>query len=68
MSQYALTGEQKALREATRKFAQGYLVGAAAKTEREGTDFPVSVLQEMAKQGVLGLDVPAEYGGRASTR
>ena len=64
MSQYALTGEQKALREATRKFAQGYLVGAAAKTEREGTDFPVSVLQEMAKQGVLGLDVPAEYGGQ----
>ncbi len=64
MSQYALTGEQKALREATRKFAQGYLVGAAAKTEREGTDFPVSALQEMAKQGVLGLDVPAEYGGQ----
>ncbi len=64
MSQYALTEDQKALREATRKFAQGYLVAAAAKTEREGTDFPVSALQEMAKQGVLGLDVPTEYGGQ----
>jgi alkylation response protein AidB-like acyl-CoA dehydrogenase len=64
MSQYALTEEQKALREATRKFAQGYLAQAAAKTEREGTDFPVSALKEMAKQGVLGLDVPTEYGGQ----
>ena len=64
MSQYALTEEQKALREATRRFAQGYLVEAAAKTEREGTDFPVEVLQVMAKQGVLGLDVPLEFGGQ----
>jgi acyl-CoA dehydrogenase len=64
MSQYALTEDQKALREATRKFAQGYLVEAAAKTEREGTDFPVSALQEMARHGVLGLDVPTEYGGQ----
>ncbi len=64
MSQYALTEEQKALREATRKFAQGYLFQAAAKTEREGADFPVSALEAMAKQGVLGLDVPAEYGGQ----
>ena len=64
MSQYALTEEQRALREATRRFAQGYLVEAAAKTEREGADFPVTALQAMARQGVLGLDVPAEYGGQ----
>ncbi len=64
MSQYALTEEQKALREATRKFAQGYLFEAAAKTERDGADFPVSALEAMAKQGVLGLDVPTEYGGQ----
>jgi len=64
MSQYSLTDDQKALREATRKFAQGYLFEAAAKTEREGADFPVSALEAMAKQGVLGLDVPAEYGGQ----
>jgi len=64
MSQYALTPDQKALREATRKFAQGYLVPEAAKTERAGTDFPASALQEMARHGLLGLDVPAEYGGQ----
>ena len=64
MSQYTLTDDQKALREATRRFAQGYLVEAASRTEREGADFPVEALQAMARQGVLGLDVPAEYGGQ----
>ena len=64
MSQYELNGDQKALREATRRFAQGYLVAEAAKTEREGIDFPASALQEMAKHGLLGLDVPTEYGGQ----
>lgn len=64
MTQYQLSEEQKQLREAARKFAQGYLASAAAETERSGTDFPTPVLHEMAKQGLLGLDVPTEYGGQ----
>lgn len=64
MTQYQLSGEQKQLREVARKFAQGYLVRAAAETERAGTDFPAAALHQMARQGFLGLDVPAEYGGQ----
>ncbi len=64
MSQYALTEEQKQLREAARKFAQGYLAPAAAETERAGVDFPAAALKQMAKQGFLGLDVPVEFGGQ----
>jgi len=64
MSQYALTEEQQQLREAARKFAQGYLAPAAAETERAGVDFPAAALKEMAGHGFLGLDVPSEYGGQ----
>ncbi len=64
MTQYRLTDEQKQLREAARRFAQGYLAAKAADTEKKGIDFPQEALREMAKHGFLGLDVPAEYGGQ----
>lgn len=64
MSQYQLSDAQLQLREAARRFAQGYLAGAAAETERTGADFPVAVLKEMARHGFLGLDVPVEFGGQ----
>lgn len=64
MSSYCLTDEQKALREAAREFAQGYLAPRAMEVERAGADFPADALKEMAKHGFLGLDVPTEYGGQ----
>lgn len=64
MSQYSLTEEQKQLREAARRFSQKYLAPKAMETEKAGADFPQEVLREMARNGFLGLDVPAEYGGQ----
>jgi alkylation response protein AidB-like acyl-CoA dehydrogenase len=64
MSAYRLTEEQVALREAARRFAQGYLAPQAMKVEDAGMDFPGEALREMAKHGFLGLDVPTEYGGQ----
>ena len=64
MSAYRLTEEQVALRDAARRFAQGYLAAQAMKVDEAGTDFPAEVLTEMSKHGFLGLDVPTEYGGQ----
>jgi alkylation response protein AidB-like acyl-CoA dehydrogenase len=64
MNAYRLSDEQKALREAARRFAQGCLAPMAAKVEQAGVEFPKEALSEMARNGFLGLDVPTEYGGQ----
>ena len=64
MTQYQFSEEQRALREAARSFAQGVLIPAAAENERTGEEFPKAILRDMAKHGMLGLDVPVEYGGQ----
>lgn len=61
---YALTEDQLALKEAARAFSAGILFDAAARTEREQADFPSDILLAMAQQGLLGLDVPEEFGGQ----
>ena len=53
MNAYSLTDEQKALREAARQFAQGYLAPMAAKVEQAGAEFPKEALLEMARNGFL---------------
>lgn len=64
MTQYQFSEEQRALREAARSFAQGVLIPAAAENERTGEEFPKAILRDMARHGMLGLDVPTEYGGQ----
>ena len=64
MTQYQFSEEQRALREAARSFAQGVLIPAAAENERTGEEFPKAILRDMARHGMLGLDVPVEYGGQ----
>lgn len=64
MAPYELTTDQKSLREVTRKFAREVLHDAAMQTEKAGTDFPDGILRRMAGLGLLGLDVPAAYGGQ----
>jgi alkylation response protein AidB-like acyl-CoA dehydrogenase len=63
-AQYSLTEDQQALRQATRAFAHGVLFAAAAETEKTQAEFPSEMLLAMARQGLLGLDVPPEYGGQ----
>jgi alkylation response protein AidB-like acyl-CoA dehydrogenase len=64
MNLYRLSEDQLQLREAARRFAHGYLAAQAAETERNGADFPAQVLKDMARHGLLGLDVPVAYGGQ----
>lgn len=64
MPQYSLTDDQHALRQATRHYAAGVLCPAATQVEKEQVEFPAEVLLDMAKQGLLGLDVPEQYGGQ----
>lgn len=61
---YSLSGDQLELRHATRTYAQKVLFPAAAECEREQSDFPSETLLAMSRQGLLGLDVPEEFGGQ----
>lgn len=61
---YDLTEDQRSLREAARKFSYDYLFSLAAETERAGTQFPAEAIRKMGEMGLLGLDVPTEYGGQ----
>ncbi len=60
---FRLTDEQRALREAARKYAQERLPKLAAEIERTGTPPSRELIREYATQGFLGINVPAEYGG-----
>jgi alkylation response protein AidB-like acyl-CoA dehydrogenase len=64
MAAYELSQDHRALRDAARKFAQDVLHPASMETEKAGRDFPSDLLRQMGELGLLGLDIPAEYGGQ----
>lgn len=64
MTVYQLTEEQQELGHAARKFAHEVLAPAALTNEQVDAQFPQEMLQEMAKLGFIGLDIPREYGGQ----
>lgn len=57
-----LTEQQKMIREMARKFAQDRLAPNAARWDREA-HFPRDELAEMGRLGLMGMNVPAEWGG-----
>ncbi|MFT3689228.1 acyl-CoA dehydrogenase family protein [Paenirhodobacter sp.] len=57
-----LTGEQEALREAARAFAQGVLAPGAAARDRDHS-FPVAEIRQMGELGFMGMLVPETWGG-----
>ncbi len=57
-----LSDEQQLLQRMTRDFATQRLRPLAAETDRQGL-FRVDVLREMAALGLMGINVPAAYGG-----
>lgn len=60
--EFALTGEQEALKELARKFAQKELSpGAAERDEKE--EFSRESFDKMAELGFAGMFCPEEYGG-----
>src|ERR1700733_12992060 len=59
---FALSAEQRELKEATVAFARGELDQDLAKRDEEG-EFPLEAWRACAKFGIQGLPVPAELGG-----
>src|SRR5258707_15781420 len=56
-----LTEDQRALRDAARRFSRERLLPAYQQREREGR-VDRSLLREMGKLGFLGMDLAGRYG------
>ncbi|NVB41557.1 acyl-CoA dehydrogenase family protein [Pseudenhygromyxa sp. WMMC2535] len=60
--EFELNETQEMIRNTARQFAERTLAPAAAELDREHR-FPRAALAEAAELGLLGINVPAEYGG-----
>jgi len=56
---------QRLVQETARKYAQESLAPIAAQLDREGR-FPAEQLRELADLGMMGVNVPDEYGGASA--
>lgn len=59
---FELTDEQQMVQEMARNFAARELAPVASRMDREGV-FPEKYVKEMGKMGLMGVFVPAQYGG-----
>lgn len=60
---FQLSDDQRALREAARRFAQGELKDLARELEETNEAVPLEWRRRYAEMGFLGVNLPAEYGG-----
>ncbi len=59
---FELTEEQRAIRDLARDFAKNEIAPIAAKLDETG-EFPVENVKKMGELGLMGIEVPPEYGG-----
>ncbi len=59
---FTLTDEQQMIRDAARDFALNEVQPVAAKYDESG-EFPLENIQKMGEMGLMGIEVPEEYGG-----
>ena len=59
---FALTGEQEAVRDEVRRFAENEVAPVAGKHDREES-YPHEVMDAATEMGLLGASIPMEYGG-----
>jgi alkylation response protein AidB-like acyl-CoA dehydrogenase len=57
-----LTAEHEALRRAVRDFAEKEITPIAAEYDESG-EFPLDTVRKMGAMGLMGIEVPEEYGG-----
>jgi len=57
-----LTDEHDMLRRTLREFAEKEIAPIAAEYDESG-EFPLQTIQKLGQMGVMGLEVPEEYGG-----
>jgi len=60
--QFQLTEEQLMIQAAAHDFAQEKIVPIAAQFDASG-EFPAETIRQMGELGLMGIEVPAEYGG-----
>jgi alkylation response protein AidB-like acyl-CoA dehydrogenase len=58
----AMTDEHEALLQAVRNFAQKEIVPIAAEYDETG-EFPMETIRKMGQMGLMGIEVPEQYGG-----
>ncbi len=59
---FELTEEQKMIRDLARDFAKNEIAPIAAELDETG-QFPVENVKKMGELGLMGIEVPQEYGG-----
>ncbi len=59
---FELTEEQRAIRDLARDFAQKEIAPIAAKIDESG-EFPRETVKKMGELGLMGIEIPPEYGG-----
>ncbi|MHB8629697.1 MAG: acyl-CoA dehydrogenase family protein [Aggregatilineales bacterium] len=57
-----LTAEHEALRAAVRDFARKEIIPIAAEFDESG-EFPHDTIQKMGTMGLMGIEIPEQYGG-----
>jgi len=62
---FDLTESQATTRAWAREFAEGEMATKAASMDKAG-DFPADLVRAMFEAGLMGMLVPAEYGGRGA--
>ncbi len=59
---FTLTDEHEMIRQAARDFAQKEIAPIAASFDESG-EFPYETIKKMGALGLMGIEVPEEYGG-----
>jgi alkylation response protein AidB-like acyl-CoA dehydrogenase len=57
-----LSEEHEMIRQAARDFAQKEIAPIAAEFDESG-EFPLETVRKMGSLGLMGIEVPEEYGG-----
>ena len=57
-----LSKEHEMIRQAAREFAQNEIAPVAANFDESG-EFPYDTVKKMGRLGLMGIEVPEEYGG-----
>lgn len=59
---FPISAEHEMIRQAAKDFAQKEIAPIAAEFDESG-EFPFQTVQKMGEMGLMGIEVPEEYGG-----
>ncbi len=59
---FRFTEDQLSIQAIAREFAQKRIAPVAAEFDKSG-EFPIDNIKEMGQMGLMGIEVPGEYGG-----